>query len=87
MAVKLLLICVSKRVYSVCAWPCVTLCATSKVNGGPQFLVSLFWGSQAEKFGNHCPRGWRSGDCGGHWSPFIIYKALCATFYCMKSAL
>ncbi len=37
----------------MCAWLCVTLCATSKVNGGPHSLVSLFWGSQAEKFGNH----------------------------------
>ncbi len=54
MAVKLLLICF-QRVYSVCAWLCITLSATSKVNGGLQSL-SLFWGSQAEKFGNHCLR-------------------------------
>ncbi len=33
---------------------CLMLCATSKVNWGPQSLVLLFWGSQAEKFGNHC---------------------------------
>ncbi len=33
------------------------LCATSKVSGGPQSPVSLFWGSRAEKFGNHRPTG------------------------------
>ncbi len=58
----------------MCAWLSVTLCATSKVNGDPQSLVSLFCGSQAEKFGNHCCRGpaviWEEQNLGNF---FVIH--------------
>ncbi len=40
----------------MCAWLCITLCATFKLSRGPQSLVSLFWGSRAKKFGNHWAR-------------------------------
>ncbi len=37
-----------------CARLCATLYATSRVDGGPQYLLLLFWGSRPEKFGNPC---------------------------------
>ncbi len=55
MTIRLLLFCVSIG-FIVCEWLCIMLCTTSKVNGSPQSLVSLFLGYWAEKFGNHWTR-------------------------------